>query len=136
MEYPMINQRIMKKYKSKSGKTTFRKKRIGDLVAMNINGKVVFGWSLCHKKDIYDFVDGERKPGFGLKTAKSRALKWKDKSNIEIPHSIRKPVKKFLDRCELYFKDADYKQGFVPTRLPEEARGRTLSITTRRVEEV
>jgi hypothetical protein len=117
--YNLINERIMKKHRSKSGKTTFRQKRIGDLVAMSIDGKVVYGWSLCHKKDTYNFVDGQNRPGFGLKTAKRRALKWKDNPNVKIPHGIKKPFLKFVERCDRYFQDADYKQGFVATARPE-----------------
>lgn len=111
----------MKVYKSKSGKTTFRKKRIGDLVAMRIADKVVFGWSLCHRRDIYDFVEGRKYPGFGLKMAKTRAMKWSNNPNVEVPHSIRKQFSKFMNRCDKYFKDADYKQGYVFKRHPNYA---------------
>jgi hypothetical protein len=126
MAESLINQRVMKVYKSKSGNTTFRKKRIGDLVAMKINDRVVYGWSLCHRKDTYDFIDGEHQKGFGLETAKKRAIKWSENPNVHLPHSLKKAFLKFKDRCDRYFQDAEYQQGYGFYRInPERSLSRS-----------
>lgn len=102
----MIHEKIMKQVTSKSGNTIFRKKRIGDLVAIRIDDKVTFGYTLCHKNDRYNFgEDGSHIPNMGITRAKSRAIKWKNLEVIEIPPSIEKHVNKFMQRCKKYYKD-------------------------------
>jgi hypothetical protein len=110
----LLHERFMKRRQSKSGKTLYRKIRKGDLVALLINGRVSIGWSLCHKKDSYDFVEGDHRKGFGFQTAINRAVKWADADAIEVPPSIFKQVVKFTGRCSLYYKDKD-----LPTIFPQ-----------------
>jgi hypothetical protein len=38
---------------------------------------VIFGFTLCHPSDRFDYVAGSREAGFGLDIAKIRAEKWK-----------------------------------------------------------
>jgi len=102
----VIHQKIMKRVVSKSGRTVFRKKRIGDLVAVRVGDQVSIGYSLCHKNDLYNMVEGRHKPGFGRAAATGRAVKWATRDTIEYPPSLKRYVKKFMKRCELYYKGA------------------------------
>lgn len=101
-----INEKIYKKTKSRSGKTVFNKQLIGHLIAGVVDGRVAIGYSLLHRNDLYDMVNGQRRPGHGKNLAQIRALKWLDKDVIEVPPSIAKQTRKFRDRCERYYKDA------------------------------
>lgn len=99
---------------------------------------VVFGFSLCNTScDRYDYVKGEREPGFGLDVAKIRAEKWKNhigffvqktytqeeirdtnrfsffknpnpKEIIEIPPSVYRQLVGFIQRCRRYYQDKDF----------------------------
>lgn len=105
-----IVEKIFKYQKSRSGKTTFNKKKIGILVgAIDESGKIAIGHSLLHKNDIWDVVDGVRRPGFGMNLAVSRAIKYvnSDRDWIEVPASILKQIHRFQDRCLKYYKQAD-----------------------------
>ena len=101
-----INEKIFKKTQSRSGKTVFNKKLIGHLVAGIVDDQVAIGYSLLHRNDQYDVVNGQRRPGHGKNLAHIRALKWQTKTVIEVPPSIAKQARKFRDRCEKYYKDA------------------------------
>jgi hypothetical protein len=48
---------------------------------------VVVGFSLCHSIDEFDYVNGQRKPGFGLEIAKDRADKWRFHSEYFVQKS-------------------------------------------------
>lgn len=103
-------------------------------IVPNDDQSVVVGFSLCSKVDKFDYVSGERRPGFGLSVAKSRAEKWsmhnayfvqnsfteqmiEDGSNliwfenpnpekiVEVPPSVIKRLKVFIERCKRYYKD-------------------------------
>lgn len=104
----------------------------------NDNQSVVVGFSLCNKLDKFDYIGGERKPGFGLNLARIRAEKWSNHINffvqnswgediiydtedplnfiinpnpseiVEIPPSIEDALKVFIDRCRKYYKDKDF----------------------------
>jgi len=102
-----IIQKIYKKKKSRSGKTTFNKKLVGNLIAGVIDGEVGIGYSLVHKNDRYDFINGRREPGFGLDLAMDRAIKSRTTGQIKIPPSIMPLVTKFAERCERYYKDLE-----------------------------
>lgn len=104
----MIHEKIMKRVASKSGNTIYRKRRIGDLVAMRIGDRVAFGYSLCNKKDRYNFCeDGNHIPNMGLITAKTRAIRWNSDPKVKIPPSITKQVERFMERCKKYYKNLE-----------------------------
>ena len=101
-----IHQKIMRRVASKSGKTIYRKRRIGDLVAIRVEDQVAFGYSLLHKRDRYNIgEDGNWVPNLGVTKAKTRAIRRLGSEIIEIPPSIAKDVNRFMDRCHKYFKD-------------------------------
>ncbi len=103
-----ISQRIFKVTKSRSGKTIITKKLKGIMVAgMIIDNRVGFGYALCHKNDVYDHVNGVRVSGFGKDVAIHRAIKWSENNIIEVPPSIIKESRKFIKRCELYYKGGE-----------------------------
>lgn len=97
-----ISEKIFKRTKSRSGKTTFSKKLIGQIVGGVVDDEIVIGYSLLHKNDRYDFIKGVRHPGHGKKMAIRRALLYREK--IEVPPSILKQVVAFGARCDRYFK--------------------------------
>jgi len=101
-----INEKIFKKTQSRSGKTVFNKKLIGHLVAGIVDDQVAIGYSLLHRNDQYDVVNGQRRPGHGKNLAFIRAKKWMNNEVVTIPPSIAKQVRKFVARCERYYKDA------------------------------
>ena len=106
-----IHQKIMRRVASKSGKTIYRKRRIGDLVAIRVEDQVAFGYSLLHKNDRYNIgEDGNHVPNLGVTKAKTRAFRWLRDDIIEIPPSIEKDVNKFMERCQKYFKDVKLPQ--------------------------
>ena len=68
-----------------------KNRKIGVLAARN---KLCIGWSACMtKKDQFDKT-------MGLKIATGRTYK----TNVDIPHKLRKPYIKFLDRVKRYYK--------------------------------
>ena len=87
-----------------TGKKTKGVKRGVLIAGINPDGKLIIGWSLCHKNDLYDYIGGEwvshidRKgcvcgskyingyhtDGFGKMLAVKRALKWADYQYIYI----------------------------------------------------
>ncbi len=101
-----INEKIFKKSKSRSGKTTFNKKLVGHIVAGIVDNQVAIGYSLLHRNDMYDVVNGQRRPGHGKSLAFIRAQKWINNEAVVVPPSIAKQVRKFVARCERYYKDA------------------------------
>jgi len=93
-------------------------KKRGVLVSYAEQGKVLVGFSLCHKHyDRFDFIKGERIPNHGFNIALNRAEEWKDKSGfsikgekgythpVAIPQSIQKRLHKFIIRTSKYYKD-------------------------------
>jgi hypothetical protein len=87
--------------------------------------EICIGFSLCHKKDKWDFVKGEHVKHFGLCIAVDRAVKWMNnelsydecctgdwigiqhKETISvIPTTIKKPLIKFVKK--LKEKHPDY----------------------------
>lgn len=115
---------------AKRGKPRIKK---GVIVAgLTPDGKVVIGFTLCHKNDKYDYVDGKKEPGFGISTAIQRAVRWKDtkksikdsmfrrvfpsqvekirnhdhKEIVIIPQSVYDNLHSFIERCRRYYKDA------------------------------
>jgi len=106
-------------------------KKIGVMVAgihPNKNYKIVVGFSMCCKKDRYNWINTSRGcikvEGFGKKIATKRAIKWEefdlvwtgkvpkemtDLSRIVvIPESIYEHLIKFLVRCKTYYKDKEF----------------------------
>jgi len=109
-----IIQKIYKESKSRSGKTLLNKKPIGVLVAgldLKDPTKICVGYSLCNKKDKFDYVKVEdvsiHSPGFGKKLAIRRAIDWKDYVVCDVPPSILKKFMKFKSRCKKYYKGAE-----------------------------
>lgn len=111
-----ITQRIFRCKKSRNGKTIFDKKRVGFMVAgINPETKELsIGFTLCHKKDRYDFVpktiDAEDQSkmhlkGYGKMYAAERAVQWNDATMVDVPPSIRPQISKFIFRCFKYYKD-------------------------------
>jgi hypothetical protein len=126
LENPMF-KRLYKIRRSRSGKQVFSRKKIGYLVAGIVDDEVTFGFSLCHRKDEYNVVDGEKRPHWGRSMAISRALKWKDSNLIPVPHSIMPEAAQFLTRCTKYYKDRD-----IPRIMPQEQNPpeRTITVIT------
>lgn len=100
----IISEKIVKRTKSRSGKTTFSKRPIGFLVAGRVDDKVCLGFSLCHKNDQYDWVDGIHRPGHGRKMATTRAARWRNQETVKVPPSLLKQAEKFASRCKVYYK--------------------------------
>jgi len=114
-----------------NGKIVYRKKggkKIGVLVAgvhPQKNYKIIVGFSMCCKKDKYNWITtggGQTKiDGFGKKVATKRAMKWEDcdkvwvgklpeeitdtSNMVVIPDSISVELGSFLGRCAAYYKD-------------------------------
>lgn len=116
----LLHEKIFKRVTSKSHKTVFRQKRIGDLVAIKVDDQVAFGYSLCNKIDRYNFVvDGEKfrhVPNLGFTRAKTRAIRWADHTTIKVPPSIQRKVEKFMTRCKKYFQDMEH-QAIIPMEV-------------------
>jgi hypothetical protein len=56
------------------------------------------GFAMCNRKDKFDRVKG-------LGIASDRAIVWSVRgSDVHIPATLRKAMKKFLSRCDKYFK--------------------------------
>jgi hypothetical protein len=111
-------------YKKKGGK------KIGVLVAgihPHKDYKIIVGFSMCCKKDKYNWITtggGRTKiDGFGKKVATKRAMKWEDfdkvwigklpeevtdtSNMVVIPDSISIELGNFLGRCAAYYKDKE-----------------------------
>lgn len=65
--------------------------------AEGIPNLVSIGFSLCNKKDKYD-------DALAHKIARNRLRKNYQKDFISIPQSIQKQLKRFIKRCEKYYK--------------------------------
>lgn len=104
----------------------------------NDKNSVVIGFSICSPIDRFDYIEGQRQPGFGLEIAKIRAEKWNlhnayfiqnswdedlledenmplkyfvnpnSKEIVEIPPSIEKRLEIFISRCKKYYKDKEF----------------------------
>ena len=106
LDHP-IAQKIQKIHKSKTGKTIISKKQIGYIIAGIVDNTIVVGYSLCNRKDRYDYINGKRTSGFGKHMAYERAVKWSSQDSIEVPASIMPLMTKFIKRCESYYKDKE-----------------------------
>lgn len=124
MQEPLVNhnkaiiQYIKKERKSRSGKKVLSREKIGVLVAapdVRDPKKVLIGFSLKHRNDNFDYVDGKRIPKHGIDMAVARAERWvnRDLADVPVPDSIKDEVKTFVIRCAKYYKG---------TRLPAWAR--------------
>lgn len=100
----VISQKIMKVNKDKKGKNIISKKQIGYLIAGVKDDHIAIGYSMCHKNDDYDVIDGRRVPGFGRVLAYKRAIKWADEGIIAVPPGIVKDTIRFVERCKKYYK--------------------------------
>jgi hypothetical protein len=99
----VITQKIMKTKKDKKGNVISRK-QIGNLVAGICEGSMVaIGYSLCHRNDQYNVINGIRTPGFGEYVAYERAVKYAFDSELNVPISIKKDVERFAERCKKYY---------------------------------
>lgn len=100
--------------------------------------EVIIGFTLCHSIDRFDYINITKKnKGFGLKTAKIRAEKWKwhdcyfiqktyteeqfvsnldilkyinpnNKMCVEVAPSVLVKLKPFIERCRKYYKDKGF----------------------------
>jgi hypothetical protein len=85
-----MNKTLTTKIINKNGK------RLGFMVATkNENNEVLLGFSLCRKKDKFNYDRG-------LHIATNRSFKGVTK----FPHSLKSKVANFHGRCIKYFKDA------------------------------
>jgi hypothetical protein len=100
----VIGQRIMKINKDRKGTKIISKKQVGYLIAGVVDNHIAIGYSMCHKNDDYDVIDGQRRPGFGRVLAYKRAVKWANEGIIEVPPGIKSDVSRFLERCKKYYK--------------------------------
>jgi hypothetical protein len=82
---------------------------------------VCIGYSMCHPNDKFDYQKGFRFKNLGLWHAVRRAEKYKTSSQwiismsskdkqlskeiVKVPHSLRKELKVFIDRCSKYYKN-------------------------------
>jgi hypothetical protein len=93
-------------------------KKRGVLVAYANQGKILVGFSLCHKHhDRFDFIKGERAPNHGFNIAVSRAHEWENNGTFSIkgatgyhppviiPQSIQKRLHKFIVRASKYYQN-------------------------------
>lgn len=117
-EHKAIIQYIKKERKSRSGKKVLSREKIGVLVAapdVRDPKRVLIGFSLKHRNDSFDYVDGKRVPKHGIDMAVTRAERWvnRDLIDVPVPDSIKDEVKGFIARCAKYYKG---------TQLPAWAR--------------
>ena len=86
--------------------------------------KVSIGYSLCHKRDRFDYRQGFRLEGLGVLYALQKADKHREtgnfiisfhpvhkqysKSTLKIPQSISDDLKRFINRCKKYYKDKEF----------------------------
>jgi len=124
MQEPLMNhnktivQYIKKERKSRSGKQVLSREKIGVMVAapdVRNPKKVLIGFSLKHRNDNFDYVDGKRVPRHGKSMAITRAERWANRGieDVHVPDSIQDELKGFISRCAKYYKG---------TTLPEWAR--------------
>lgn len=87
------------------------------------DGKVIIGYSLCHKKDRFDYKDDVKLPGLGTWYALLKAKKYANserfviatdarakqlpKPIVKIPQSMAKDLAKFIIRCRKFYKDKE-----------------------------
>jgi len=71
-------------------------KKKGVMVAIPINSAVRFGWAMCHRRDKFNRE-------LGKKIAMGRALC--ENKNYDLPASMKRDFKKFVNRAERYYKD-------------------------------
>jgi hypothetical protein len=104
--HSIISEKIYKETKNRKGTKVLHKKPIGVFVAGVIGPEAAIGFSLCHRKDTFDKINGKKNPGLHKKIAITRASKTLLKGKqYEIPHSIREQYKKFTLRCGRYYKN-------------------------------
>lgn len=77
--------------------------RVGVLVAVKFENRILYGWSLACKLDKFD---RDR----GIEIAKGRALASdvkdrKEEDERKIPHQVLKEMPEFQKRAERYYKD-------------------------------
>ena len=101
-----IKEKIFRGKKSRSGKTFHEKHLNGYFVAGLVDGRLGIGFSMCHKRDRYDMVNGVRMPGHGLMMAAGRATKCAETGKIEVPPSLFRKAIKFAARCNRYYKES------------------------------
>jgi hypothetical protein len=101
-------------------------------------GQIVIGFSLCHKRDRFDYRQGMRMDNLGIWYACNKANKHKDskrfaistkpedrqlsKRIVKIPQSMAKDFAKFIARCRRYYKDKDLPEwatNFALEQLPK-----------------
>lgn len=132
----METQRI--EYLRKNGRKKGRKKGVLFCgIDPDDANKVMLGFTLCSNLDRFDYIDDRPVKGFGLETAKKRAIKWKNHEDyfvqnsftermfargddlgflvnpdiakvVELPPSIMKRLKVFIERCKKYYKDKEF----------------------------
>lgn len=74
-----------------------KNRKKGVLVAVPVDNKVKFGWSLCHRKDRFN-------KDFGKKIAIERALCDRQ---VKLPDSIKDSMNMFVSRATRYYKDKE-----------------------------
>jgi hypothetical protein len=82
-----------------------KRQRVGVMVAVEdkIENRIMIGFSKCNMPlDCFDKYQGRN-------IAIGRAITWDAvHRNYKIPHSIIEPLKGFIARCKLYYKDKDF----------------------------
>jgi len=87
IEYIRKNDRWSKeqnKYRSKGEK---RGVLYASIDPINPNA-VIVGFSLCNKLDRFDYIKGNREPGFGMDLAAERAIKWANHTDFFVQNSF------------------------------------------------
>lgn len=74
-----------------------KNRKKGVLVAVPVDNKVKFGWSLCHRKNRFN-------KDFGKKIAIERALCDRQ---VKLPDSIKDSMNMFVSRATRYYKDKE-----------------------------
>jgi hypothetical protein len=99
----IITQYIRKPVTSVTRKGTIitRNNRIGQLTATKVKGQIVIGYSLVNTSA------GDR---FDKSIARQRVLETLNSPKAllksdTVPHTVRKALPVFIDRCNKYFKD-------------------------------
>lgn len=75
-------------------------KKVGLLVACRFYNQVVIGFSLCRKTDLFDKNKAEHLAWDRI------ACRRNAKRQLQCPQSLQEPMRKFLERCRKYYKDA------------------------------
>jgi len=91
------------KYVRKGGN---RKK--GVLVAVQVDGKINFGWSLCHRRDKFNKDKGKQ-------IAIGRAVCGK---KVKIPESLKYDMDAFVARATRYYKDKEIVSNYYVADVP------------------